>query len=375
MKTPVAFPIADQKYEVTPLELFFDLVFAFAVSQLSRHLLTHLSWRGGAETLLMLVAIFAAWFTTSWSATIIRADESRTRWMVLTVMLLGLFMNASVTRAFTTSGWAFVVPLVTIQLGRAVWTFVNANNPVFRDHYFRVLIWVIPTTPLWLAGAAVDPEARLLWWALAAGIDQIGRWLAHPLPWRRLHSEHVEFDASHMLERCRLFLIIALGETVLTTGATIAASSLTGMTVATGSFALVGTVALWGLAFGRSHRLTIRHLKGTEDPILVSRHAVSALMILVAGLIVLAVANEEVIAHPHGPTSIELSLLLAGGPILFLVAQGWYLWSALKVRPQLHVIGGVALLFVGLITMATPPYIALFLVSACLAAMAFFDWM
>jgi low temperature requirement protein LtrA len=364
---------AEHRYEVTPLELFFDLVFAFAVSQLSSHLLTHLSWRGGAETLLMLVAIFAAWFTTSWSATIIRADQSPTRWMVLSVMLLGLFMNASVTRAFTVSGWAFVIPLLIIQIGRAVWTYVNSPNPVFRDHYFRVLIWVFATTPLWLAGAAVSPDARLLWWAVAVGIDQIGRWLAHPLPWRRLHSEHVEFDAGHMLERCRLFLIIALGETVLTTGATIAASPFTGMRVATGSFALVGTVALWALVFGRSHRLTIQHLKGTTDPILISRHAVSSLMILVAGLIVLAVANEEVLAHPHGHTSIKLSLLLAGGPVLFLAAQGWYLWAGLKVQPRLHMIGAGVLLPVGLATQAVPPFIALLLVSSCLATLAVLD--
>ena len=77
----------EQKYEVTPLELFFDLVFAFALSQLSQHLLTHLSWRGAAETLVMLLGIFAVWFTTSWSATMIRADQSRTRWLVLAVML------------------------------------------------------------------------------------------------------------------------------------------------------------------------------------------------------------------------------------------------------------------------------------------------
>lgn len=188
--------VAEQKYEVTPLELFFDLVFAFAISQLSQHLLTHLSWRGAAETLVMLVAIFAAWFTTSWSATIIRADQSRTRWLMLTVMLLGLFMNAAVTRAFTTSGWAFVIPMLVIQLGRAVWTFANSSDPILREHYFRTILWLIATTPLWIAGAAVHAEVRLLWWALAAAIDEVGRWLAHPIPGRKLHSENVAFGGS-----------------------------------------------------------------------------------------------------------------------------------------------------------------------------------
>ena len=93
----------------TPLELFFDLVFVFAVSRLSHHLLEHLSWRGVTETLVMLLAIFSVWAYTSWAAIMLAADQSRTTGMVLAVMLLGFFMNASVTSAFTTSGWAFIL--------------------------------------------------------------------------------------------------------------------------------------------------------------------------------------------------------------------------------------------------------------------------
>src|SRR5918997_3719921 len=237
----------DQDYAVTPLELFFDLVFVFAVSQLSHHLLAHLSWRGAAETLVMLLAVFAVWFYTSWAATMIPADQSRTHWMVLTVMLPGLFMNASVTGAFDAMGWAFVVPLLLIQLGRTFWTYVNSPDAVFREHFFRTLLWLIAPSPLWIAGAAADPEARLLWWALAAGIDLVGTWLAHPIPGRKLRSEDVGFAGGHMLERCRLFLIIALGETVLTTGTAVAAASVTPTTLVTGTAALAGTVAMWGL--------------------------------------------------------------------------------------------------------------------------------
>lgn len=88
-----------ESYEVTPLELFFDLVFVFAFLQLSHHLVAHLSWRGTAETLVLLLAIIAVWFRTSWSATIIPTEQSRILWMMLSVMLLGLFMNAAVTGA------------------------------------------------------------------------------------------------------------------------------------------------------------------------------------------------------------------------------------------------------------------------------------
>ena len=267
MTVPSSTHAPDQRYEVTPLELFFDLVFVFVVSQLSHHLLEHLSWRGAAETLVTLLAVFAVWYYTSWVATMIPVYQSRTFWMVLAVMLLGLFMNASVSGAFAASGWAFVVPFLLAQLGRTTWTIANAPDAVFRDHFFRTLLWLIATSPLWIVGAAASPEARLPWWAAAAGLDLIGTWLAHPVPGRRLHSENVGFEGSHMLERCRLFLIIALGETVLTTGTAIAAATMAPTTVVTGTAALAGTVALWALGFGSAHSLTARHVEETRDPV------------------------------------------------------------------------------------------------------------
>jgi low temperature requirement protein LtrA len=373
MTVPSLLRAPDEKYDVTPLELFFDLVFVFAVSQLSHHLLAHLSWWGAAETLVLLRAVYGVWYSTSWAATMIPADQPRTQWMVLAVTLLGLFMNAAVTRAFTTSGWAFIIPLLLIQLGRTVWTLVNSPNAVFRDHFFRTLLWFIAISPLWVAGADVNPETRLLWWALAAGLDQIGAWLAHPLPGRRLRSENVGFAGGHMLERCRLFLIIALGETVLTTGTAVAAAPITLMTLVTGTVALAGAVALWALSFGRPNRLTEQHLEETRDPVRASRHAVSGLMGMVAGLIIVAVANERVIAHPHGHTSAALSLLLYGGPILYLVAQGWYLWAVPGVLSPLRLIGCAALVVAALGTMSAPPAVALMLVGAALWTLAVLD--
>jgi low temperature requirement protein LtrA len=93
-------------------------------------------------------------------------------------------------------------------------------------------------------------------------------------------------------------------------------------------------------------------------------------MVMVAGLIAVAVANETVISHPHGHTSLALSLLLSGGPILFLAAQGWYLWEVPKIRSRMHFIGAGALLVVGVATLAVPPHVALFLVSVTLSILA-----
>src|SRR5215207_2170942 len=139
--------------------------------------------------------------------------------------------------------------------------------------------------------------------------DRPSRHLAGPpLPGRMLRSEHVDFDANHMLERCRLFLIIALGESVLSSGTAIADASRSLLTVVAGTCGLVTIVALWGLHFVSSGRLMDRYVDTTTDPILAARRTVNGLLVSVAGLIAVAVANELVIAHPDGQTSVTLSL-------------------------------------------------------------------
>ena len=357
------------KDEVSPLELFFDLVFVFAVSQLSHHLLEHLSWRG-AETLVMLIAVFGVWSYTSFEATVLHVGRSQTQWMMLAVMLVGLFMNATVEHAFDTGGWAFVVPLLLIQAGRPILTIVTAPTPMLRQHYAIMLGWIMAAAPLWIAGAMVEAESRLLWWAGAAVVDLAGTWLAHPLPGRVLRSENVEFDADHMLERCRLFLIIALGESVLTSGIAITDAPRTLMTLVTGTCALVTIVALWALYFGGSDHLVNRHVETTTDPIFAARMAMNVLLVVVAGLIALAVGNELVITHPHGQVTVTLSLLLFGGPLLYLLSQTYYLWAVIGTRSLPRLAGIAALVLAGGLSSILAPYGALGLLATLLLVLA-----
>jgi low temperature requirement protein LtrA len=284
-------------------------------------------------------------------------------------MLLGLFMNAAIIQAFDASSWAFVVPLLVIQAGRPIWTIATAPNRLLRQHYVVMLGWIVASAPLWIAGAAVGPGSRLLWWALAAGIDLVGTWLAHPVPGRVLRSENIEFDAAHLVERCRLFLIIALGEAVLTTGTAIAAAPTGPMTWFTGTCALITTVALWALYFAGSDHLVNRHVETTSDPILAGRLTLSSESVVVAGLIALAVGNELVIEHPHGATQVSLSLLLFGGPILYLLVQTGYLWAVTRTPSRSMPVGLAVLVVAGGLAGFLPPFATLALVIAILAAL------
>jgi low temperature requirement protein LtrA len=237
---------------------------------------------------------------------------------------------------------------------------------MLREHYARLLCWIIATAPLWIVGAISDPESRLLWWSGAAAIDLAGTWLAHPLPGRMLRSEHVEFDANHMLERCRLFLIIALGESVLTSGTALADASRTLLTVVTGTCALVTIVALWGLHFAASGRLMDRYVDTTADPILAARRTVNGLLVSVAGLIAVAVGNELVIAHPQSQVSVALSLVLFGGPLLYLLSQTVYLWAVVGWRSLSRLAALAALVVAGGLSHLLPAYAALGLVATLL---------
>lgn len=90
--------------EVTPLELFFDLVYVFAIGQLSHQLLAHPTWTGAAQTLVLYLAVYAAWAYTAWAVTLVPAEDPRTRRMLLAVMFVGLFMNAAIRGPSATPG-------------------------------------------------------------------------------------------------------------------------------------------------------------------------------------------------------------------------------------------------------------------------------
>ncbi|MFD0891858.1 low temperature requirement protein A, partial [Streptosporangium algeriense] len=166
--------------------------------------------------------------------------------------------------------------------------------------------------------------ARLAWWAGAAAVDLAGTWLRHPLPGRRFPSRHFVFDAEHMVERIRLFLILQLGETVLTIGSSISGAPADAPTTAAAFGAFVALVCLWATYFLGGEEIVTRQIATTADPMRSIHRAVNGMYGTLTGLVALAVGSALVIGHATGPGSDLLGLLLFGGPILYLVAQAWW---------------------------------------------------
>jgi low temperature requirement protein LtrA len=346
------------QYEVTPVELFFDLVYAFAISQLSHFLLQHLNWMGFAQTVVLYIAVYWTWSFTTWATSLTDPRRAPVRGMLLVSMLLGLFMNAAIPEAFGDAGWLFVATYLTAQIGRTAWLLTTELQSTFHIHFQRILIWQLAASPLWIAGAAMANGARILPWSLATTVDLAGSLLAHPLPGRRLQTERLEFAAPYLFERGRLFFIIALGETVLSTGAAITAAPLRPMTLLTGTTALVGTVAIWWAYFRRSERVARRLAAENANPARTSRYATYTLMLMVAGLIAIAVGDDLVLAHPTSHTNLATNATLYGGPALFFFSQGWYMRAVTGHLPRSRPIGVVALVIVGIATLPTPSFVA-----------------
>ncbi|MDX2557327.1 low temperature requirement protein A [Streptomyces stelliscabiei] len=355
--------------EVTPLELFFDLVYVFAIGQLSHQLLAHPTWTGAAQTLVLYLAVYAAWAYTTWAVTLVPAEDPRSRRMLLTVMLLGLFMNAAIPRAFGDAGWVFVATFLLIHLGRTGWLLTVGLDRREQEHWRRVLVWFAAAAPLWLTGAAADGGARLTWWAAATLVELAGTWTAHPLPGRRLDSRQVTFAGGHLLERGRLFMIIAFGETILTTGTALTKAPYAPMTLLTAGVALTGTVALFWLFFSRSEHI-VRHYERTEDPIRAGRSGVYSLMVSVAGMIAAAAGDERVIAHPAHHAGITTNLLLFGGPALFIGAQTWHGRTLFDDLPKARLLALSALILGCAVTTTAPAYLAAVIAAAIVVTLA-----
>jgi low temperature requirement protein LtrA len=352
--------------EVSPLELFYDLVFVFAVSQLSHHLLGHVSWRGAAETAILLVAVCGVWAATSFDATLLDVALPRTKLALVVLMVLGLFMNAGITDAFGHSGWTFVVPLLVIVLGHNVVMSLLAPVPLLRGHYARALVWSAVSVPLWLVGASTGASVRPAWWAGAALVDLTGSWLAHPLPGSRLQSEHLDFDGDHMRERLRLFLIVLFGETVLTIGRVISESPITMGSAAASLGVLVAVLCLWATYFGGAESLIAAHLRGTTDPIRSIRLGANVTYGVLAGLVAVAVGSDLVIADPMGAGSVPLALLLCGGIVVYLASQAWFFHIAMEDGSRQRLVAGAAVAVVGVLATRIAPLGSILVLDAVL---------
>ena len=285
------------------IELFFDLVFVFAVTQLSHYVLHHMTFGGVVQATLLLCAVWWVWVYTAWCTNWLDPHRMPVRGLIFLLMLGGIVLAASIPDAFGARGASFAGAYVFMQVGRTgfmLWA-LRLHRPANFRNFTRIIIWLFASSVFWVAGGlTIGLEQRFMLWLVAIVIEYVSPALGFRVPGMGA-SATADWDVAgaHLAERCSLFVIIALGESVLVSGATFADLAWTSESVTAFLAAFVGIVAMWWIYFNVGADHASRKISGSPDPGRIARVAYTYLpIVLVAGIIVVAVGDEIMLTLP-----------------------------------------------------------------------------
>lgn len=334
---------------VTYIELFFDLVFVFAITQLSYHLKDHLTVIGSVQTLLMLLAIWWVWIYTSWATNWLNPDCGQVRLVLMALMVGGLLLAIAIPDAFGARGDLFAFAYCAMQIGRTLYIAWASGSafPARRRNFLRISFWFLLSLPFWLAGAALPADLRLWCWLAALAIEYAGPFLFFRTPGLGASTVHDwDISGTHMAERCALFIIIVLGEAILVTGATFA--QLPHDAVHWGAFLICfgSSAAMWWIYFDIGAIRASAMIGGVEHAGQIARNGYTYLHLpIVAGLVATAVGDAKMLSYPSAVATSAFLLTAIGGPALFLLGNQAFKWltSGHRYPPLSHFVGGLGL--------------------------------
>ena len=315
----------DDAQRATTLELFYDLVFVFAITQISHLLLQNLTWSGVGQSVVVLLAVWWSWNYTTWVTNELDPRSIVVRLLLIALMLASLLMAIAIPEAFGAKGLLFAGSYVAIQVGRHLFlTFVAADpGTMERLRAGRILIWFLAAGALWIAGGLADGSTRTVLWLAALALDYVAPVVTFWVPGLpRVRPEAWNVGSGHFAERFQLFIIIALGETIVVTGATTSELDLTTARIFALVLAFLATAALWWLYFSLVATIAERRLALAENRTVLARDAYTYLhVVIVAGILLSAVGDELVIAHPTEQLPDAEVAVVVSGPALYLLAH------------------------------------------------------
>jgi low temperature requirement protein LtrA len=220
-----------------------------------------------------------------------------------------------------------------------LWSLRRHHAANFRN-FQRITAWLALAAVFWIAGGLTDSGTRLAFWTVAMLIElaapAVGYWTPRL---GRSSTTDWNIEGTHIAERCGLFIIIALGESILVTGATFSKMVWTPLTVAAFAVAFVGTVAMWWIYFNIGAERGSEQMAHSDDPGRLGRLYTYIHLLLVAGIIVAAAADELVLAHPEGHTDVRTAAAVLGGPALFLLGNLLFKRTQIARTGLSHMVG------------------------------------
>jgi low temperature requirement protein LtrA len=351
---------ADAEHQVTPLELFFDLVFVFAITQITT-LLTHQpTWGGVLRGMLILAALWWAWTGYAWLTSTMDVDEGGVRLAMLASMGAMLFAALAVPGAFSDDAVLFGVFYLAVRLLHVLlYAIVSRGDPDLLGAVLRLAPTVAFGATLILLAGFAHGDTRVFIWIVALTIDYLG-----PAVLGAGRGWHVAPE--HFAERHGLIILIALGESIIAIGVG-AGFELVARVIVAAALGIVVISALWWLYFDVAAilgRMRLREASGVRQAVL-ARDAYSYLHLpMVAGIVLFAFGLKTTLHHPTHHLDTVAAVSLCGGTALYLLGHVASLYRMTHRVFRWRTYAAIVLLALMPAAVAIPALAALALVSA-----------
>ena len=306
---------------VTPLELFFDLVFVFAITQVTQFIADDPTWEGLARGLLILAAVWWAWVGYSWLTNWLDTEEDLTRLGVFLAMAAMFVVALSIPTAFNDDGLLFAVAYAVVRVTHIVLYAYAANDADVQEAVRRFAPPVTVAVSLLVLASFFDGAVQGAIWALAIALDFSAGLVGRGRKWK-LHP-------GHFAERHGLIVIIAFGESIVATGLGAQGTGLTAEVVIAALLAIVVAGALWWAYFDVVAIVAERRLReaGRVEQALMARDSYSYIhLLMIAGIVLMALGAKKTIAHVDEPLKIVPAVALCGGVALYLIGHIAFRW-------------------------------------------------
>jgi low temperature requirement protein LtrA len=311
MKRPIA---TTEDQSTTFIELFFDLVFVYAVTQTVSLAHEELSWVGVEHAVIIFWLVWWAWTQFTWALNSADTTHPAVEAVMLVATAIAFLMAVTVPDAFGDAGGWFAATYIAVRVvGLALYGRVAWDDVAKRAAVRRFALLSAGGLAAVAVGGVVTGEARGWWWAAAVLLDVVATPVAGAEGW--------DIRPDHFSERHGLFVIIALGESLIVAGAGLTGAERTTQTVAVAILAVAVTWGLWWSYFVIAKPLLDDAIRQRSQAARASlaRDVYSILHFLVVfGVVLVAVAVEEAVAHPREALPAAGSLALAGGVVLFV---------------------------------------------------------
>jgi low temperature requirement protein LtrA len=351
----------------SPVELFWDLVFVFAITQVSTLLSHDLTWPGFGQAMLVLALVWWAWSAFVWVINAHDPDQPAVRGVLFLAMGLAFLVALAVPEAWGEEATFFALAYTGVRLLHlGLYTDASRRGNASFAAIAGFALATAVGMGLLIAGARAEHGTRAVLWTAAVLIDYAGpAWLTR----ERLRGIQ-QVAVAHFAERYSLFIIICLGESIVAIGVGAAEHELDAELVAGVVLALLVTIGLWWTYFDRVAAEAEEALRTHEEPVLAGADAYSYLhLLLVTGIIVFAVGAKAAVAHVTDPLSDGARLALCGGVALYLLGHTAFGLRLVGVFSRWKVLAALACLAVYAVTGDVPAWVSAGLLAAILAAL------